>query len=96
MGTTERDGALTPTEIQVLAALAEHGTVRAAAEALFMSHHTAESHLTHIRDKTGLRHLPQLIAWAVSCGLFTPPPADRARQRKIAGFRDAPEARRES
>lgn len=60
----------TPThqEILVLRAVASHGTIRAAAHALCLSPHTVDTHLDHLRAKSGLRYLPQLVAWGAANG----------------------------
>jgi DNA-binding CsgD family transcriptional regulator len=60
----------TPTgkELEVLRAVAEHGTISLAARALCLSPHTVDSHLDHLRAKTGLRYLPQLLLWAAMHG----------------------------
>ena len=55
-------------EIRVLRALVRHGTMRAAARALGVSQHCIDSHLDHLRVKSGLRYLPQLVAWAAVHG----------------------------
>lgn len=55
-------------EIRVLRALAEHGTIGAAAAALEVSSHTVDGCLDRLRNRTGLRYLPQLIAWAARQG----------------------------
>ena len=61
-------------ERRTLRAIAKHGTVRAAAEALIVSPHTVDAHLDHLRQKTGLHKIPQLIAWAARNGwLFDEP-----------------------
>ena len=57
-----------PAELRALRAVAEHGTVRAAAESLFLSRYTVDFHIDELRRKTGLRYVPQLIAWAASHG----------------------------
>jgi DNA-binding CsgD family transcriptional regulator len=60
----------TEQERRVLRAVAQHGTLAAAAEALSLSRHTVDHHIDDIREKAGLRYLPQLIAWAARCGLL--------------------------
>lgn len=60
----------TDRELQVLRAIAQHGTIDAAARALFLSRHTIDWYLDNLRRKTGLRHLPQIIAWAASANLL--------------------------
>jgi DNA-binding CsgD family transcriptional regulator len=37
---------------------------------LFLSRYTVDRHVDSLREKTGLRHLPQLTAWAARCGLL--------------------------
>ena len=59
----------TRAETEALRAIAIHGTVPAAAQALCLSPHTLYSHLTRLRIKTGLHYLPQLVALAACCGL---------------------------
>lgn len=61
----------TQAEIDALRAIAIHGTVPAAAQALYLSPHTLYSHLTRLRIKTGLRYLPQLVALAACFGLVS-------------------------
>jgi DNA-binding CsgD family transcriptional regulator len=58
-------------EIRALRAVAEHGTVRAAARALYLSPHTVDAHLDHLRQKTGYHHIHQLIVWAATNDWFT-------------------------
>lgn len=57
-------------EVEALRAVATHGTIRAAAAALSVSPHTVDAHLDHLRMKTGLRYLPQLVAWAAHRGFL--------------------------
>jgi DNA-binding CsgD family transcriptional regulator len=58
----------TPAELDVVRAIARHGTVRGAAKELFLSPHTVDRHLDNLRTKTGLHHTPQLVAWAAANG----------------------------
>lgn len=58
----------TECEINALRAVAKHGTIKAAAEALYISPHTVKTHLDILRGKTGRRFLPQLIDWAFENG----------------------------
>jgi DNA-binding CsgD family transcriptional regulator len=58
----------TSREIETLRAVAEHGTIRLAASHLHYSHHTLDTHLDRLRRKSGLRYLPQLVAWAARNG----------------------------
>lgn len=55
-------------EIEAIQAVAVHGTIRAAAEALTLSPHTIDAHLDSLRHRSGLRYLPQLVAWAARNG----------------------------
>jgi DNA-binding transcriptional LysR family regulator len=55
-------------EIEAIQAVARHGTIRAAAEALTLSPHTIDAHLDSLRHRSGLRYLPQLVAWAAHNG----------------------------
>jgi DNA-binding CsgD family transcriptional regulator len=64
----ERSNTPTHAEIRVLRALARHGTTSAAAQALYLSPATVEAHLAHLRNKAGLRHAVQLVAWAAERG----------------------------
>ena len=64
---SEQKAPTTP-ELQVIRAVAEHGTIRAAASSLNLSPHTVDAHLDHLRSKSGLRYLPQLVAWAAANG----------------------------
>jgi DNA-binding NarL/FixJ family response regulator len=55
-------------EIRALRAVAECGTIRGAAAALTLSPHTVDTHLDRLRERSGLRYLPQLVAWAAREG----------------------------
>ena len=66
---------LSEREREILCAIADVGTIHKTAEALFISPHTVDRHLDNVRKKTGLRHLPQLVAWAVQNGLLTRVPS---------------------
>jgi len=59
---------MTRSEERCVQAVAEHGTIVDAAKALALSPHTVDAHLDSLRSKTGLRHLPQLVAWAARRG----------------------------
>jgi hypothetical protein len=48
----------------VLQAVLEHGSLVSAAQALFLSVRTVESHLYHLRRKVGCETTMQLVAWA--------------------------------
>lgn len=55
-------------EQEALRAIAEFGTIRAAAAHLGVSPHTVDGQLDKLRRKTGLRYLPQLVAWGAKQG----------------------------
>jgi hypothetical protein len=59
-----------PTDVLIcsIRAVAQYGTITAAAEQLCISRHTVDSHLDRLRAISGLRHLPQLIGWAAVHG----------------------------
>ena len=65
---SERSIEPTPQEVQALRAVVQHGTIRAAARALGLSPHTIDAHLDNLRSKSGLRYLPQLVAWGAAQG----------------------------
>ena len=69
-GPTVQEYNAPPTRPEILAirAVAQCGTIRAAAEALCLSPHTVDAHLDRLRAKSGLRYLPQLVAWAAANG----------------------------
>ena len=71
-------------ELCALRAVAKHGTIQAAAKALYLSPHTIDAHLDHLRCKSGLRHLPQLVAWAAENGWLTEH-SDRNSEIAISG-----------
>ena len=58
-------------ELRVLRAVIEHGSVPKAAEALYLSPHTVDAHLDHLREKSGCRKLFQIVAWAADHGLLS-------------------------
>ena len=64
---------ISPSERRALQALVEYGTCRDAALAIHVSKHTLETHIKHLRTRTGLRYACQLVAWAVVSGEVTPP-----------------------
>jgi DNA-binding CsgD family transcriptional regulator len=66
----------TPEEIESLRAIVEHGTIRLAAKHLHRSRHTVDTHLDRLREKTDLRYLPQLVAWAARNGWLAEEAAD--------------------
>lgn len=66
-----------PSELRALRAVAEHGTVRAAAESLYLSPHTVDAHMDNLRQKTGYHKIPQLIAWAATHNWFANQPAEK-------------------
>ena len=55
-------------ELRAIQAVARFGTIKAAAGELGLSPHTIDAHLDRLREKSGLRHLPQLVAWAAMSG----------------------------
>jgi DNA-binding CsgD family transcriptional regulator len=65
----------TPKELEALREVARHGTIRAAATALCVSPHTIDTRLDNLRKRSGLRHLPQLVAWAAEHGWLQEQPA---------------------
>lgn len=65
----------TPQELRAIRAIAKHGTLRGAAMALLVSVHTVDKYVDHLRDKSGLRYLPQIIAWAARRGWLDGEPA---------------------
>lgn len=65
---TEEDILPTVAEREAIRAIALYGTMRAAAVSLSLSQHTVDAHIDRLRAKSGLRYLPQLVAWAGSQG----------------------------
>ena len=61
----------TESELRVLKAVIDHGTIASAARALHLSSHTVDAHLDRLRDCARKRYLPQLIAWAYHEGLIS-------------------------
>jgi DNA-binding NarL/FixJ family response regulator len=57
-------GTLTQRELNVLRLLAEGRTDAQISASLYVSKRTVQSHLAHIRSKTGLRRRTQLARWA--------------------------------
>ena len=57
-----------PAELRVLRALSACGTLRAAADQLCISVHTAASHVSRLRSKSGRSSLHQIVRWAVHNG----------------------------
>src|SRR5689334_13083929 len=68
-------GTLVPSrrELCTIRAIAQHGTIAAAASALGRSRHTLDAQLDRLRRKSGLRHLPQIVAWAARNGWLDEP-----------------------
>jgi LuxR family maltose regulon positive regulatory protein len=64
--------ALTPRELVVLAALAEHGSARAIAESLVVSRHTVKSQLQSVYRKLGVSSRASAIRVALDLGLLPP------------------------
>jgi DNA-binding NarL/FixJ family response regulator len=57
-------GRLTVSELNVLRLVAEGNTDKQISEQLFISPRTVQSHLAHIRAKTGIARRTQLACWA--------------------------------
>jgi DNA-binding NarL/FixJ family response regulator len=57
-------GGLTPSELNVLRLVAEGQTDKQISGTLFISPRTVQSHLSHIRAKTGIARRTQLACWA--------------------------------
>jgi DNA-binding CsgD family transcriptional regulator len=55
-------------ELRVIRAVIVHGTIRGAARALGLSPHTVDSHLDHVRSKSGMRRFSQIVAWVSENG----------------------------
>jgi LuxR family maltose regulon positive regulatory protein len=64
--------ALTPRELVVLAALAEHGSTSAIAESLVVSRHTVKSQLQSVYRKLGVSSRASAIRVALDLGLLPP------------------------
>jgi len=57
-------GALTVSELKVLRLVAEGRTDKQISATLYISPRTVQSHLAHIRAKTGIARRTQLACWA--------------------------------
>ena len=55
-------------EIEVLQAILDSGTAEAAAKKLYIDVETVRTHLRHLRERTDIHHLPQLLKWALHHG----------------------------
>lgn len=77
----DRQAHPTPAESRVLRALADHGTIRAAAEHLLLSPYTVKAHLEHLRSRTGFHTTSQLIGWAARLGLLSESAERTERER---------------
>ncbi len=75
--TMHSDDRPTAGELRALRAVADHGTLGAAAEALQVSVHTIDAQLDQLRQKSGRPKLPQLVAWAAENGWLFPDANDR-------------------
>ena len=64
-GTSERQGALTPRERQVLQLVAEGHTSAAIAEQLFISPRTVETHRSNLMQKLNLHSTAEIVLYAV-------------------------------
>jgi non-specific serine/threonine protein kinase len=71
----EPPGRLTARERQVASLVARGLSNREIGETLVVSVRTAESHITHLLNKLGLRSRAQLAVWAVEHGLSERPSA---------------------
>lgn len=63
---------LTPRETEVLQALARGMSTREAAESLFISHHTVETHRKNLLAKSNSKNIAELIVWGVTEGYILP------------------------
>lgn len=61
-------------QLGAIRAVARYGTISAAARQLAISPHTVDAHLDRLRDISGLRYLPQLVAWVADHGWLSDPP----------------------
>lgn len=75
----------TETEIRVLAAIAEAGSVPAVAKLLGITFHQAHHAVDTLKKKTGLGHLPQLIAWAFQEGWLVALPTHGKNENENRG-----------
>ena len=66
-----RPAGLSPSQVRVLQAMVEHGSIRAAARALRASPETVRTHLRVCRAALGVHHIPVLIAAALRAGVIT-------------------------
>lgn len=71
-------------QIDVLRAIAETGTIAAAAKELQLSPHTVDAHLDALRRGTQLRHLSQIMVWATREGLI--PETEPAQKIARSGY----------
>lgn len=63
---------LTKREREILAMVAEGGTVRSVANRLSLSVRTVQTHLVHVMGKTGVHNRADLVRYAVRRGLIRP------------------------
>lgn len=63
-GSPSATGALTVSELKVLRLVAEGRTDKQISQTLYISPRTVQSHLAHIRAKTGIARRTQLACWA--------------------------------
>ena len=72
-GTWKEKDLLTPREREVATFVARGLTNREIAERLVVTQRTAETHVQNILNKLGVTSRAEIAAWAVECGLYTPP-----------------------
>ncbi len=70
----------TSRELRVLLAVVEAGSVREAAAEMGLSCRTIESHLDHLREKSGKRHIAQILLHYMQAGLIPEQDPDCAGQ----------------
>jgi DNA-binding NarL/FixJ family response regulator len=63
---TSATGTLTVSELKVLRLVAEGRTDKQISQSLYISPRTVQSHLAHIRAKTGISRRTQLACWATA------------------------------
>ncbi len=73
-----KSGTLTLRERQTIALLANGLTVREAADIMFVSRHTADSHRQRAYDKLRLHRRADVVRWVIQQGLDKMTPLDMA------------------
>jgi non-specific serine/threonine protein kinase len=71
--TGKTEDLLTPREREIATLVARGLTNREIAEQLVVSQRTTETHVQNILNKLGVSSRAEIAAWAVECGLYTPP-----------------------